>query len=161
MRRKPCVRRPAVIRETSRSSPRAAIFTKRHLPGRSAHCRRPSVRTILATTALLALTAAQPPPRAPIEGQWKNPIGSAIIAIAPCGEALCGKVVWASARGRREASTSTSHVVGTTVLADLRSAQDRWTGTLFIPDDNIHVSAKLQLLGERKLKLTGCGLMGL
>jgi uncharacterized protein (DUF2147 family) len=118
------------------------------------------MRAIFATS-LLALTAAQARAGAPIEGYWKNPIGSAIIAIAPCGEAFCGKVVWASARGRREASTSTSHVVGTTVLTDLRPAHDRWTGTLFIPDDNMHVSARLQLLGERRLKLTGCGLMGL
>jgi uncharacterized protein (DUF2147 family) len=110
---------------------------------------------------LLALTATQARAEAPIEGYWKNPIGSAIIAIAPCGDALCGKVAWASARGRREASTSTTHVVGTTVLTGLRHAQGRWSGTLFIPDDNIHVSAKLQPLGERKLKLTGCGLMGL
>jgi uncharacterized protein (DUF2147 family) len=119
------------------------------------------VRTILATTALLALTAAQPPPRAPIEGQWKNPIGSAIIAIAPCGDVLCGKVVWASARGQREASTSTSHVVGTVVLTDLTPTRDRWTGTLFIPDDNVHVAARLQLLGSHQLKLTGCAVAGL
>ena len=32
---------------------------------------------------------------------------------------------------------------------------------LFIPDDNVHVSAKLQLLGERQLKLTGCAVAGL
>ena len=114
------------------------------------------MRTILATIALLALTAAQPPPRAPIEGQWKNPIGSAIIAIAPCGDVLCGKVVWASARGQREASTSTSHVVGTVVLTDLTPTRDRWTGTLFIPDDNVHVAARLQLLDSKQLKLTGC-----
>ena len=119
------------------------------------------MRTILATIALVALTAAQPPPRAPIEGQWKNPIGSAIIAIAPCGGALCGKVVWASARGQREASTSTSHVVGTVVLTGLTPSRDRWTGTLFIPDDNVHVAAKLQLLDSRQLKLTGCAVAGL
>jgi uncharacterized protein (DUF2147 family) len=116
---------------------------------------------ILATVALVALTAAQPPPRAPIEGQWKNPIGSAIIAIAPCGSALCGKVVWASVRGQREASTSTSHVVGTVVLTGLQPIRDRWTGTLFIPDDNVHVAAKLQLLDSRQLKLTGCAVAGL
>ena len=119
------------------------------------------MRTILATIALLALTAAQPPPRAPIEGQWKNPIGSAIIAIGPCRDALCGKVVWASARGQREASTSTSHVVGTVVLTGLKPTRDRWTGTLFIPDDNVHVAARLELLGSRQLKLTGCALAGL
>jgi uncharacterized protein (DUF2147 family) len=117
------------------------------------------MREILAKIALLALTAAQSP--VPIEGLWKNPSGSAIIAITPCGGSLCGKVVWASAQGQREASKSTSHVVGTTVLTGLRLTNDRWTGTLFIPDDNIHVSAKLQMLSHRELKLTGCALAGL
>lgn len=100
-------------------------------------------------------------PKAAIEGLWKNPIGSAIIAIAPCGNHLCGKVVWASARGKREASTSTPNVVGTTVLTGVRPSGKRWTGTLFIPDDNIHVSARLQLINSRELKLTGCVLAGL
>jgi uncharacterized protein (DUF2147 family) len=120
------------------------------------------MRALAALLVLVAVTAAaQPHSAAPIEGHWKNPIGSAIIAIAPCGEALCGKVVWASARGRREASTSTSHVVDTTVLTGLKAEHGRWTGTLFIPDDNMHVSAKLELVGDRRLKLTGCGLIGL
>jgi uncharacterized protein (DUF2147 family) len=120
------------------------------------------MRALAALLVLVAVTAAaQPHSTAPIEGHWKNPIGSAIIAIEPCGEALCGKVVWASARGRREASTSTSHVVGTTVLTGLKAEHGRWTGTLFIPDDNMHVSAKLELVGDRRLKLTGCGLLGL
>ncbi|HWI88351.1 MAG TPA: DUF2147 domain-containing protein [Sphingomicrobium sp.] len=113
----------------------------------------------IAIAALLALTAAQS--SAPIEGYWKNPIGSAIIAIAPCGDALCGKVVWASARGKREVAKNTANVVGTTVLTGLHERGKRWTGSLYIPDDNIHVSAHLQLLNSRQLKLTGCGLMGL
>jgi uncharacterized protein (DUF2147 family) len=120
------------------------------------------MRALAALLVLVAVTgAAQPHSTAPIEGHWKNPIGSAIIAIESCGEAHCGKVVWASARGRRDASTSTSHVVGTTVLTGLKAEHGRWTGTLFIPDDNMHVSAKLELVGDRRLKLTGCGLIGL
>ena len=108
---------------------------------------------------LLALAAAQ---SSPIEGYWKNPIGSAIIAVAPCGDALCGKVVWASARGQREVAATTSHIVGTVVLTDVRAkASGAWSGKLFIPDDNIHVSAKLQLLGDNRLKLTGCAIAGL
>ena len=110
---------------------------------------------------LLAVTATQQEPRAPIEGHWKNPIGSAIIAVAPCGDALCGKVVWASARGQREVEKTTSNVVGTTVLTEVKPAGKGWTGKLFVPDDNIHVSAKLQLLDDRSLKLTGCSLLGL
>src|SRR5436309_4844392 len=119
------------------------------------------MQKIFLLPALLMLTAAQPAPHAPIEGYWKNPIGSAIIAIRPCGPNLCGKVVWASPRGRREVARTTSHVVGTTVLTGLRFVHGRWGGSLFVPDDNIHVSAKLQLISSRELKLTGCGLMGL
>ena len=118
------------------------------------------MRSPAATVAFLALTAAQPA-AAQIEGNWKNPIGSAIIAIAPCGSALCGKVVWASARGRRDAAKGAPDVVGTTVLTNLRAKGDHWAGRLFIPDDNIHVAARLQLLGSRQLKLTGCALAGL
>ena len=104
---------------------------------------------------ILALTVAQ---SAAIEGLWKNPIGSAIISVAPCGNALCGKVVWASERGQREVAKTTSNVVGTTVLTDVKPKGKGWTGKLFIPDDNIHVSAKLQLLSASELKLTGCAM---
>jgi uncharacterized protein (DUF2147 family) len=119
------------------------------------------MRSMIATLALVALTAAIPPPP-PIEGYWKNPSGSAIIAIGPCGDSFCGKVVWASPRGQRDVSKTTPHVVGTTVLTNLAFAdQDRWTGRLFIPDDNIHVSAELQLVTANELKLTGCAFAGL
>jgi uncharacterized protein (DUF2147 family) len=114
-----------------------------------------------APLSILFAFAAQPAPHASIEGLWKNPIGSAIISVAPCGSALCGKVVWASARGQREVATTTTHVVGTTVLTNVKPKGRGWTGRLFIPDDNIHVSAKLQLLSATQLKLTGCGLAGL
>lgn len=120
------------------------------------------MRQLFAIPSVLALIAAQDPAHSPIEGFWKNPIGSAIIAIAPCGKgALCGKVVWASERGRREASKGAPNVVGTTVLTGLKRSGSRWTGTLFIPDDNVHVSARLQPVGANRLKLTGCAFAGL
>jgi uncharacterized protein (DUF2147 family) len=110
---------------------------------------------------MIALAAAQPAPRPAIDGLWKNPIGSAVIAIAPCGNARCGKVVWASARGRREVANTTSHIVGTVVLTGVRPSGNAWAGRLFIPDDNIHVSARLQLLSGSQLKLTGCAVAGI
>ena len=118
------------------------------------------MRATIAISAFVALTAAQAPAAA-ITGYWKNPSGSAIIAIAPCGDALCGKVAWASESGQREASKSTSHVVGTIVLTGLKPSGNRWTGSLFIPDDNVHVAARLQLVGSRTLKLTGCAFAGI
>jgi uncharacterized protein (DUF2147 family) len=110
---------------------------------------------------LVAISAMHHSPRTSVEGLWKNPIGSAIIAVAPCGDALCGKVVWASPRGQREVAKTTPRVVGTTVLTDVRPTAKGWSGRLFIPDDNIHVSASLQLLDDRTLRLTGCALFGL
>lgn len=116
----------------------------------------PALLFVAANTAAPA-SAAQP-----IEGLWRNPIGSAIIRIGPCGKVLCGTVVWASARGRAEVAKNTRNVVGTAVLTDLkRTEPNRWTGHLFIPDDNIHVSARLELVTYRGLRLTGCGLVGL
>jgi uncharacterized protein (DUF2147 family) len=111
---------------------------------------------------LLALAgAARPQAATPIEGLWKNPIGSAIIEITPCGSAFCGKVVWASARGRREVSKNAPNVVGTTVLTDVRPVHGKWSGSLYIPDDDIHVSAHLQPIAKGQMNLTGCALWGL
>ena len=97
----------------------------------------------------------------PVEGLWRNPSGTAIIRIAPCGGPLCGTVAWASERGQREVSAHAPKVVGTTVLTGLRARGDRWHGSLYIPDDNITVSAKLQLVAPRQMKLTGCAIAGL
>ena len=119
------------------------------------------MRSMIATMALAATTAAAQPAHPAVEGYWKNPIGSAIIEVAPCGRVLCGKVVWASERGKREVAGTTRHIVGTTVLTDVRAENGRWAGRLFIPDDNIHVAARLQLIGPRHLKLTGCAIAGL
>jgi uncharacterized protein (DUF2147 family) len=112
---------------------------------------------LLATASLASPALAQ----VPVMGLWRNPSGTAIIAIAPCGSTLCGRVAWASARGQQEVARNSPKVVGTTVLTGLKPRGDRWMGSLYIPDDNIHVSAKLQLLGPRQLKLTGCAIAGL
>lgn len=112
---------------------------------------------------MIALASAQPSAPAPaIEGYWKNPTGTAVIRVSPCGPQLCGTVVWASERGRREVAANTSAIIGTRVLTDVKATSvNSWKANLFIPDDNIRVTAKLQLVGDRKLKLTGCAIMGL
>ena len=120
------------------------------------------MRSFLPALVIAALGAGPADAAQPVEGLWRNPIGSAIIRVAPCANLLCGTVVWASARGEAEVAKNTSHVVGTTVLTGVkRTAQNRWAGHLYIPDDNIHVSARLELESTTDLKLTGCGLVGL
>ena len=113
------------------------------------------MRTIVPTLVLLAAATAANA-AVTVEGYWKNPIGSAIIAVAPCGNVLCGEVVWASERGRSEVSKNAPNVIGMKVLTNVRPSRDGWAGSLYIPDDNIHVAATLKIVGTRQLKLTGC-----
>lgn len=117
--------------------------------------------SLVALSALYSVAFAKMPAVASIEGLWRNPAGTAVIAIGPCREDLCGRVVWASERGQREARNGSPNVVGSTVLTGLRRNGGLWNGRLFIPDDNMHVAAQLQLLNDRNLKLTGCVLAGL
>jgi uncharacterized protein (DUF2147 family) len=107
---------------------------------------------------LLALTAAQTGAEPSIQGQWRSPGGNSIIAIAPCGSALCGTVAWASAQAKAASRKATDQLVGTQLLTGLqqRDNSSQWQGKLFIPDKNLHVTAKLQLVGQQQLKVSGC-----
>ena len=107
--------------------------------------------------AVLAL-AAQAAPQASIEGQWRSPGGNSIIGIAPCGSNLCGTVVWASAKAKQDARKGTDQLVGAQLLTNLQQKGNRWQGKIFIPDKNMRVAAKLQLISEKQLKVSGCAL---
>ena len=108
--------------------------------------------------AILLLAAmAMQPAEAGILGRWRSPGGNSIIDIAPCGGDLCGSVAWASERAKQDARKSTDQLVGSQLLTGLREKKPgRWQGKLFIPDRNMRVTAKLQLVGPQQLKVSGC-----
>ena len=105
---------------------------------------------------LVALAAAQAAEPAAIEGRWTNPDRSVIIAIAPCAQALCGTVEWATAQAQQDASKGTPQLVGTQLLTDLKAKDSIWEGKLFVPDQRLHVEAKLQPEGAGEMKVSGC-----
>ena len=111
---------------------------------------------VVAFLALLLLTGAQAPAGS-IGGRWKSPGGNSIIDIAECGGGLCGTVAWASAQAQQAAKKGTEQLIGAQILTDLleRSA-GQWQGKLFIPDKNMRVTAKLQLVSPGQLKVSGC-----
>ena len=108
--------------------------------------------------ALLAVqTTAQNATAASIEGQWRSPGGNSIITIAPCDNSMCGTVAWASEHAKQASLKVTDQLVGTQLLTNLQQNRDgRWQGKLFIPDKNIRVTAKLQLVSPQQLKVSGC-----
>ena len=117
---------------------------------------------MIATATALAAIVLQPRPIDP-QGEWRNPQGSVIVSIAPCGEALCGMVNWASDSAQADARRGgTEQLVGTEVLSQftLRSP-GQWRGRLFVPDLNKRPKAEMHLVGRDQLKVTVCGAIGL
>ena len=107
--------------------------------------------------SIAVLLAAQAATAVPIEGRWRSPGGNSIIQVAPCGEAWCGTVAWASAKAKKDAAKATSELVGTQLLTDVTAAgEGRWNGRLFIPDRNMRVTAKLQMGPGGELQVSGC-----
>jgi uncharacterized protein (DUF2147 family) len=107
--------------------------------------------------AALMQAAAQDSAQASILGQWRSPGGNSIIAIAPCGESLCGTVAWASEKAQQAARKTTSQLIGTQLLTALQPrGASRWQGRLFIPDKNMRATAKIELVNAGRLKVSGC-----
>jgi uncharacterized protein (DUF2147 family) len=115
------------------------------------------MRAVLPTFALVALTAAQAP-QPSIEGHWRSPGGNSIIVIGPCGGTLCGKIEWASEKAKQDSrKTVGDQLVGAQLLTNLtQDKKGNWQGKLFIPDKNMRVTAKIQLVGEQQLRVSGC-----
>jgi uncharacterized protein (DUF2147 family) len=107
---------------------------------------------------VLAWVPIASPAAAAIKGHWTNPSESVVVGIAPCGHALCGTVTWASDKAKHDARKGTQHLVGSHLLTDLKKSNDTWRGRLFVPDQNMRVSAKLQLVTADEMKVSGCAL---
>jgi uncharacterized protein (DUF2147 family) len=113
---------------------------------------------VSAILPLLGLSAAAD--AAVIEGRWANPSRSVVLDIAPCGSTLCGTVAWASRQAQQDARKGTLQLVGTQLLTAMKPKGAIWKGRLFIPDENMKVTAKLQLVSDDQLKVSGCAMAG-
>jgi len=107
--------------------------------------------------AALALVPTTALAASPLEGLWRNPKGSVMVRIAPCGQQLCGKVVRANAKARSKAAEGgTEQLVGTTLLSGISpTGANRWKGRVFLPKQNTHATGNLRLTG-RQLTVQGC-----
>jgi uncharacterized protein (DUF2147 family) len=116
------------------------------------------MRAIIAGIAIV-FTAASPVSASSVEGLWKNPSGSVIIGIRPCGTLLCGTVKWASAKAKADAAKGTDQLVGAELLSKVKPTDaNRWAGRLFVPDQKMRVNAKLEMLSYDQLRVTGCAI---
>ena len=116
---------------------------------------------IAAATACLAQAAQA----ADAKGVWLRDSGSSKVRIAPCGEALCGTIVWEKnprndVNNPDEAKRSRP-LVGTQVFFNMKPSSDgRWNGSAYNPEDGKTYSGSMILAGET-LTTKGCVLGGL
>jgi uncharacterized protein (DUF2147 family) len=120
---------------------------------------------VLLPLLAFATSLAQPaaPAKAPIEGRWRNPSESVIIAIGPCGQSMCGRVEWASYKAIGDArKAGTDPLIGAELLSDIvPKTEGRWKARLFVPDINKTSRTELRLIRLDQLKVTGCAVGGL
>ena len=114
--------------------------------------RRALAGVVLAMAALASAMAAAAPQEA--EGVWICENGASKIRIAPCGDALCGVVIWL------RSPRSKAHV-GQKIFFDMvRADQNSWTGHAFNPEDGKTYSGRMVVSGK-KLRTSGCVFGGL
>jgi uncharacterized protein (DUF2147 family) len=124
------------------------------------------MKRILAKAAVLLIAAMVPvtaAAQAALEGHWKNPKGSVVVKVAPCGDGYCGTVVEASPKAKATARRGgTPQLIGTRILSNLHPIGDgTFKGQAFDPKRNIHAPATIRLLGSSTLIVRGCVISGI
>jgi uncharacterized protein (DUF2147 family) len=112
----------------------------------------------LAALAALALmnsaTRAQGPARG-VTGVWIDHTGQGAVEIGPCGDRVCGRVVWLKNPAHK--SKSGRPICGTQILGDLHArSNNTWeSGWIYNPEDEERFSAEIKLKNENTLLVTG------
>ena len=110
--------------------------------------------------AVLLLAAAP----APIVGRWLTLDGKAMVEIAPCGEAVCGRIVRvlkprpggpAVDSANVDPAMRSRPMLGLTILSDVRADRDRWRGRIYNPETGRTYRSELTRNGET-LNVKGC-----
>lgn len=108
--------------------------------------------------ALLAAPAAATPPAPRWAGVWRNAANSVHLRAAPCGRgAMCGTVIWASAKARADVAARGRKLIGTQLFRDFRAAGDGvWEGQVYVPDIDRSFSGTITQDGPNTLIGEGC-----
>lgn len=87
-------------------------------------------------------------------GTWLRDSGASRVRIAPCGDALCGTIVWLK-------DSSGPAKVGQRVFYDMKpNGAGSWAGKAFNPEDGKTYSGKMSLSGGT-LTTAGCAMGGM
>lgn len=119
----------------------------------------------LCAVAAVAAFAA-PAVAADATGVWARPSGSSRIQIAPCGKALCGKLVWLKNprnddKNPDPAKRSRPLLGVQTVMGMVADGANSWKGKVYNAEDGKTYTGVMKLLSANELSLKGCVLGGM
>jgi uncharacterized protein (DUF2147 family) len=112
---------------------------------------------LLILALLAAFRAAPAWAQTDLAGEWWTPGFNARVRIEPCGDAICGRIVWLWDDTPTKIADKTP-LVGKVVIDRMRAAESgRWTGgRLYNPEDGRDYKGSLQLQSPTRLVVDGC-----
>ena len=129
------------------------------------------MRKVLVLAFLVALAPIPATAKAaePV-GFWSAGEGKSQIEIAPCGDVLCGTIVWLSEpndkkgrpkldRNNPDATLKSHPILGLQILSELKLSADRsdqWEGNVYNPEDGKTYAGNIALAGPNMIKVQGC-----
>ncbi len=117
---------------------------------------RPFILALAGAFTACAMTPASA--QSSVDGLWLNPHGSVAVRTGPCGDRLCGWIVWANAEARADAKDSgVDKLDGIELLEDYRpDGEGGWKGTVYVPDMGHRFSSTITQPDARSLRVKGC-----
>ena len=118
--------------------------------------------------AVLGMAAMTPAAFAaePITGRWVTAEKDAVVAIAPCGAKLCGRierflVLPPQGKDQRDvnnpdAAMRTRKLLGTAILTGLTANGDAWKGQVYDPKKGKTYTAYVRRKPDGTLEMKGC-----
>ena len=120
------------------------------------------MRTLILAALLLAPAPAVA--AGPIAGRWLTDTRDGIIQIAPCGKALCGRLVKmlrppegpGTDRNNPDPKLRSRPLIGLPILTGFVADGDRWKGEAYDPKVGRSYATTLERTGADTLKVKGC-----
>ncbi len=112
--------------------------------------------------SVVAFAQTAPEAKDSLIGVWRDPGDSVHVRTAPCGDRICGSVIWANDKAKADARRGgTQELLGTMVFRDFKRVKANvWRGRVFVPDLNVTFSGTLTLLNNGQLRGKGCLVAG-
>lgn len=109
---------------------------------------------LMIVAAVLAIAGLSSPQW---NGVWRNESDSVHIRISSCGEAVCGTVIWASAKAKADVARRGRTLIGAQLFREFRPGDDgMWHGQVYVPDIDRTFTGTITMTDSDTLTGTGC-----